>query len=79
VTVEIDPDSEPIRGVVSEENIARGVTGWVQLVTCAAGLDRQAGLMTATYQARTTRRKHRSRTVKKGLVKAHEEQCPNPR
>jgi hypothetical protein len=43
VTVEIDPDSEPIRGIVSDENTARSVTGWMQLVTCAPGRNRQAG------------------------------------
>jgi hypothetical protein len=43
VTVEIDPDCEPIRGIVSDDNTARSVTGWMQLVTCAqAAIDRQA-------------------------------------
>lgn len=33
MTVELDPDSEPIRGTVSHDNAARGFTGWMQLVT----------------------------------------------
>lgn len=42
VTVEIDPDSEPIRGIVCDDATARSFTGWMQLVTCAPGRDRQA-------------------------------------
>ncbi len=33
MTVELDPDSEPIRGTVCDENAARSFTGWMQLVT----------------------------------------------
>jgi hypothetical protein len=33
MTVELDPDSEPIHGTVSDENAARSFTGWMQLVT----------------------------------------------
>jgi hypothetical protein len=43
VPVEIDPDSEPIRGIVSDDNTACSFTGWMQLVTCASGRNRQAG------------------------------------
>jgi hypothetical protein len=43
VTVEIDPDSVPIRGIVSDDTTARSFTGWMQLVTCAPGRDRQSG------------------------------------
>jgi hypothetical protein len=43
VTVEIDPDSEPTRGIVSDDNTARSFAGWMQLVTCAQpAIDRQA-------------------------------------
>lgn len=33
MTVELDPDSEPIRGTVSDDHAARSFTGWMQLVT----------------------------------------------
>lgn len=31
--VEMDPDSEPIRGTVSDEQSVRSFTGWMELVT----------------------------------------------
>jgi hypothetical protein len=43
VTVEIDPDGEPIRGIVDDDDTARSFRGWMQLVTCAPGRNRQAG------------------------------------
>lgn len=39
VTVEIDPDSEPIRGIVSDDNTARSFTGW-----CSSSLALQAAI-----------------------------------
>jgi hypothetical protein len=33
MTVELDPDSDPIRGSVSDDHAARSFTGWMQLVT----------------------------------------------
>lgn len=33
MTVELDPDSEPICGTVSDDQAARSFTGWMQLIT----------------------------------------------
>jgi hypothetical protein len=43
VTIELDPDSEPIRGIISDEDAARSFTGWMELVTALqAAIDRHA-------------------------------------
>ena len=42
VAVDLDPDSEPIRGVVFDDAVARSFTGWMQLVTALqAAIDRR--------------------------------------
>jgi hypothetical protein len=33
LTLELDPDSEPIRGTVTDQGAQRSFTGWMQLVT----------------------------------------------
>ena len=77
VTVEIDPDSEPIRGIVCDDATARSFTGWMQLVTCAPGRDRQAADI-IDIEARTMRSKDGPRTVKKLLVKPMKSSARTP-
>ena len=53
MTVELDPDSEPICGTVSDAHAARSFTGWMQLVTALqAVIDDPHSGRTETHEQR---------------------------